>query len=58
MILVDISVRIEFLAGRGRQPSAEELVRVVTCGPIVQEVLQELREGRSSAVSGGRRNLS
>ena len=48
MILVDTSIWIEFLAGRGRRPTADELVGFVTCGPIVQEVLQGLREGRSS----------
>jgi len=49
MILVDTSVWIELLAGRGKADvSAEDLVHFVTCGPIVQEVLQGLRPGAAS----------
>lgn len=46
MILLDTSVWIELLnRQRGRKVSAEDLLRFVTCGPVVQEVLQGLREG-------------
>ncbi len=45
MILVDTSVWIELLAGRV-QASREDLLRMATCGPIIQEVLQGLRPGR------------
>lgn len=49
MILVDTSIWIELLAGRSRHPIREEnLLRFVTCGPIVQEVLQGLRPGLQS----------
>jgi predicted nucleic acid-binding protein len=48
MILLDTSIWIEFLAGRGRRPTAEGLIGFVTCGPVVQEVLQGLRSGRAS----------
>jgi predicted nucleic acid-binding protein len=48
MILADTSIWIEFLAGRGRRPTAEGLIGFVTCGPVVQEVLQGLRSGRAS----------
>lgn len=49
MILVDTSVWIELLAGRrGTTLSEEDLLRFVTCGPIVQEVLQGLRPGLES----------
>jgi len=49
MILVDTSIWIELLAGRPPASVAEEdLVRFVTCGPIVQEVLQGLRPGVQS----------
>lgn len=43
MILVDTSIWIELFNGRlGRDVSEEELFNFVTCGPVVQEVLQGL----------------
>jgi len=49
MILVDTSVWIELLNQRlGKALSADDLLRFVTCGPVVQEVLQGLREGPAS----------
>jgi len=43
MILVDTSVWIELLKGRpGSGVSPEEALHFVTCGPVVQEVLQGL----------------
>ena len=48
MILVDTSVWIELLAGRGNRPSAARVEQFVTCGPIVQEILQGLRQGPES----------
>jgi hypothetical protein len=46
MILVDTSIWIEFLAGKGAAVAPEErLLQIVTCGPVVQEVLQGLRAG-------------
>jgi predicted nucleic acid-binding protein len=48
MILVDTSVWIEFLAGRGKRLTHDDLVQFVTCGPILQEVLQGLRPGSAS----------
>lgn len=45
MILVDTSVWIELLNRRLHAPLSErDLVNFVTCGPIVQEVLQGLRD--------------
>jgi predicted nucleic acid-binding protein len=45
MILVDTSVWIEILNEKlGERVSADHLLQFVTCGPIVQEVLQGLRE--------------
>ena len=45
MILVDTSVWIELLNGRlGSRVSDRELLQFRTCGPIVQEVLQGLRD--------------
>ena len=45
MILVDTSIWIELLNGKlGTKVAAEELLSFVTSGPIVQEVLQGLRE--------------
>ena len=45
MILVDTSVWIELLNGRrGPRLTEEELLNFATCGPVVQEVLQGLRE--------------
>ena len=49
MILVDTSVWIDLLAGRTRAGVREDdLLRFVTCGPVVQEVLQGLRPGPQS----------
>jgi hypothetical protein len=49
VILVDTSVWIEALNGRlARAISAEDLLHFVTCGPVVQEVLQGLRPGAPS----------
>lgn len=49
MILVDTSIWIELLAGKPRRPLREEdLLRFVTCGPVVQEVLQGLKPGPQS----------
>jgi predicted nucleic acid-binding protein len=49
MILVDTSIWIELLAGRtpGRI-SADDFAHFVTCGPVVQEVLQGLKPGPQS----------
>jgi predicted nucleic acid-binding protein len=45
MILVDTSVWIELLNGRlGSRISERELLNFATCGPVLQEVLQGLRE--------------
>jgi hypothetical protein len=45
MILVDTSVWIELLNGKKpTRPSEDDLLRFVTCGPVVQEVLQGLRD--------------
>ena len=48
MILADTSVWIEMLAGRLRPINAADLPAVVTCAPVVQEVLQGLRPGADS----------
>jgi len=48
MILVDTSIWIELLNGRTKLRSVDDLNHFVTCGPIVQEVLQGLRSGRDS----------
>ena len=49
MILVDTSIWVELLAGKPRHVIQEEdLLRFVTCGPVVQEVLQGLRPGLQS----------
>lgn len=46
MILVDTSIWVEMLNGRlGRGVSEEQLLNFVTCGPVMQEVLQGLRSG-------------
>jgi predicted nucleic acid-binding protein len=45
VILADTSVWIDLLNGRlGAQVSSDRALRLVTCGPIAQEVLQGLRE--------------
>jgi predicted nucleic acid-binding protein len=49
MILVDTSVWIELIAGRkGVSATEEHLSNFVTCGPVVQEILQGLRPGLAS----------
>jgi predicted nucleic acid-binding protein len=49
MILVDTSIWIELLNGRlGARVSQEELLNFATCGPVVQEVLQGLRQDPAS----------
>lgn len=49
MILVDTSIWIEFLKGTLHpKPQPDDLLLCVTCGPVIQEVLQGLREGRAS----------
>jgi predicted nucleic acid-binding protein len=49
MTLVDTSIWIELLGAGPRTPIREEdLLRFVTCGPVVQEVLQGLRPGPRS----------
>jgi hypothetical protein len=48
MILVDTSIWIELLNGKGPRPGPEELLRFRTAGPILQEVLQGLRPGTTS----------
>ena len=49
MILVDTSMWIEWLAGRSVLVAPKDrLLQFVTCGPVVQEVLQGLRAGPAS----------
>ena len=44
MLLVDTSVWIDLLSKKPRQlPKEKDLVQFVTCGPVLQEVLQGLR---------------
>src|SRR5579862_5971608 len=46
MILPDTSVWIDLLSRKPTiHPNEEELLRLVTCGPVVQEVLQGFRPG-------------
>jgi hypothetical protein len=47
VILVDTSVWIELLGGR-RDMRGDDMLRFVTCGPVIQEVLQGLRESAAS----------
>lgn len=47
MILLDTSIWIELLNGK-LQVSEDDLLRFVTCGPVVQEVLQGIRRGPSA----------
>ncbi len=49
MILVDTSIWIEFLRGRIPPLPAAEFRQFVTCGPVIQEVLQGLRLEPKSA---------
>ncbi|MFZ3213737.1 MAG: PIN domain nuclease [Terriglobales bacterium] len=49
MMLVDTSVWIELLNGRqGSRVPERELLNFVTCGPVLQEVLQGLRNNPAS----------
>jgi predicted nucleic acid-binding protein len=48
MILVDTSMWIKLLGGTTKLTSDDDLTHFVTCGPVVQEVTQGLREGRDS----------
>jgi predicted nucleic acid-binding protein len=49
VILVDTSVWIELLAGKpGASLREDDLPEFVTCGPVIQEVLQGLRPGLES----------
>jgi predicted nucleic acid-binding protein len=48
VILVDTSIWIEFLRGRIQPPESRDFHRYVTCGPILQEVMQGLRAGAAS----------
>jgi predicted nucleic acid-binding protein len=49
MMLVDTSVWIELINGSlGAKVSEQELMNFVTCGPVVQEVLQGLRQNGAS----------
>jgi hypothetical protein len=51
MTLVDTSVWIELLNGAlGPSVTEAELLNFVTCGPILQEVLQGLRDDPASVV--------
>src|SRR3954454_13212459 len=51
MILVDSSIWIELLAATPRYTLKKEVLpRLVTCGPVIQEVLQGLRPGQQSEV--------
>jgi predicted nucleic acid-binding protein len=44
MILADTSVWVEFLRGNlGRGIKEDTMFQVVTCGPVIQEVIQGLR---------------
>jgi predicted nucleic acid-binding protein len=44
VILADTSIWVEILNGR-LKPTDEEVLPLVTCGPVLQEVLQGLRPG-------------
>jgi predicted nucleic acid-binding protein len=49
LVLVDTSVWIELISGRAPTRIADDDVqRFVTCGPIVQEVLQGMRESAAA----------
>ena len=47
MILLDTSIWIELLNGK-LQVSEDDLLHFVTCGPVVQEVIQGIRRGPSA----------
>ena len=49
MILADTSVWVELLNGRlGKRVTPDDLLRLTTCAPVLQEVLQGLRDDRRS----------
>jgi predicted nucleic acid-binding protein len=49
MILVDTSIWIDLLKkNSARLVQEDDLLRFVTCGPVVQEILQGLRPGHQS----------
>ena len=48
MILVDTSIWIDLLRAKPRSFKPDDLSLYVTCGPIVQEVLQGLKPGPAS----------
>jgi predicted nucleic acid-binding protein len=51
MILVDTSIWIDFLVDPHRIPEARDLIKdFVTCGPVVQEVLQGFADRSSYQV--------
>jgi hypothetical protein len=51
VILVDTSIWAELLNGRlGSSESEEDLFNFATCGPVVQEVFQGLRDNPGAAV--------
>lgn len=53
MILVDTSIWIDLLKGKlGRQVYEDHVLRFVTCGPILQEIVQGLREHPSAKALG------
>ncbi len=46
MILADTSIWIDLLSPHPRElPSEDDLLRLVTCGPVLQEVFQGMRPG-------------
>jgi predicted nucleic acid-binding protein len=47
MILADTSVWVEFLQGK-LAIAQEDFLRMATCGPVIQEVMQGLRPGAKS----------
>lgn len=53
MYLVDTSIWIELLNGRlGDSIGGVDLERFLTCGPVIQEVLQGIRDPRAQAAFG------
>ena len=50
MILVDTSIWIEILDGKlGGSVEPGDLARFATCGPVIQEVVQGIRQARAAA---------
>lgn len=47
MILADTSIWVEMINGRLR-PTETEILRLATCGPVLQEVVQGLRQSKGS----------